>query len=90
MAIWRPSSDSGWRVVKTDNGIGACGARIVKASEFKATCLKLMDEVANSGEEIVITKNSRPVSRLADRRRAGRQAAGACRRLAASPPCRQG
>ncbi len=38
--------------------------RTVTASEFKATCLKLMDEVAESGEEIVITKNGRPVSRL--------------------------
>lgn len=41
------------------------GPRTIKASEFKATCLKLMDEVAESGEEIVITKNGRPVSRLA-------------------------
>ena len=39
-------------------------ARTIKASEFKAKCLKLMDEVAESGEEIVITKNGRPVSRL--------------------------
>ena len=38
--------------------------RTMKASEFKAKCLKLMDEVADSGEEIVITKNGRPVSRL--------------------------
>ncbi len=38
--------------------------RVFKASEFKAKCLKLMDEVAESGEEIVITKNGRPVSRL--------------------------
>lgn len=36
----------------------------IKASEFKAKCLKLMDEVAASGEAIVITKNGRPVSRL--------------------------
>jgi prevent-host-death family protein len=40
------------------------GGRTIKASDFKATCLKLMDEVAESGEEIVITKNGRPVSRL--------------------------
>ena len=40
-------------------------AKTIKASEFKAKCLKLMDEVAESGEEIVITKNGRPVSRLA-------------------------
>ena len=38
--------------------------RIMKASEFKAKCLKLMDEVADTGEEIVITKNGKPVSRL--------------------------
>ena len=40
------------------------GARIIKASEFKAKCLKLMNEVAESGAEYVITKNGRPVSRL--------------------------
>ena len=39
-------------------------SRTIKASEFKAKCLKLMDEVADNGNEIVITKNGRPVSRL--------------------------
>ena len=39
--------------------------RTIKASEFKAKCLKLMDEVAETGESIVVTKNGRPVSRLA-------------------------
>lgn len=48
----------------TDSG-KQIGTRTIKASEFKAKCLKLMDEVAESGEEIVITKNGRPVSRLA-------------------------
>jgi prevent-host-death family protein len=38
--------------------------RRMKASEFKAKCLKLMDEIAESGESVVITKNGRPVSRL--------------------------
>ena len=38
--------------------------RTMKASEFKAKCLKLMDEVAEQGGQIVITKNGRPVSRL--------------------------
>ena len=38
--------------------------RTVKASTFKAQCLRLMDEVAESGEELVITKHGRPVSRL--------------------------
>ena len=40
------------------------GPRTIKASEFKAKCLKLMDEVAETGEEIVITKNGRPTARL--------------------------
>ena len=40
------------------------GAKTIKASEFKARCLKLMNEVAESGAEYVITKNGRPVSRL--------------------------
>ena len=38
--------------------------RTMKASEFKAKCLQLMDEVADGGGEIVITKNGKPVSRL--------------------------
>ena len=38
--------------------------RTMEASEFKAKCLKLMDEVAESGEEIVITKNGRPTAKL--------------------------
>ena len=37
---------------------------MIKASEFKAKCLKLMDEVAANGEEIVITKNGKPVAKL--------------------------
>ena len=45
-------------------GKKVAGARTIKASEFKAKCLKLMDEVAESGEEIVITKHGRPVSKL--------------------------
>ena len=48
----------------TTESTGKPGPRTIKASEFKARCLKLMDEVAESGEEIVITKNGRPVSRL--------------------------
>ena len=38
--------------------------KTMKASQFKATCLALMDEIATTGEEIVITKNGRPVSKL--------------------------
>jgi prevent-host-death family protein len=36
----------------------------VKASEFKAKCLHFMDEVNETGEGIVITKNGKPVSIL--------------------------
>ncbi len=36
----------------------------MKASEFKAKCLHLMDEVNRTGEEIEITKNGKPVSIL--------------------------
>jgi prevent-host-death family protein len=36
----------------------------IKASEFKAKCLYFMDEVNQTGEGIVITKNGRPVSIL--------------------------
>ena len=39
--------------------------KTIKAGEFKAKCLKLMDEVAETGESIVITKNGTPVARLA-------------------------
>jgi len=39
--------------------------RLVKAGEFKARCLELMDQVAMSGRAIVITKRGQPVAQLA-------------------------
>ena len=36
----------------------------INASEFKAKCLHIMDEVNQTGEEIVITKNGKPVAIL--------------------------
>ena len=36
-------------------------ARTITASEFKAKCLKLMDEVNESGETLAVTKNGKPV-----------------------------
>ncbi len=36
----------------------------IKASEFKAKCLHFMDEVNQTGEEIIITKHGKPVSIL--------------------------
>ena len=38
--------------------------RTIKASEFKAKCLKIMDEVAATGETVLITKNGVPVAEL--------------------------
>lgn len=36
----------------------------MKASEFKAKALSVMDEVSRTGEPVIITKNGRPVARL--------------------------
>ncbi|MDP2809459.1 MAG: type II toxin-antitoxin system Phd/YefM family antitoxin [Rhodocyclaceae bacterium] len=38
--------------------------QVIQASEFKAKCLALMDEVARTGEGILITKNGKPVAEL--------------------------
>ena len=36
----------------------------MSATEFKARCYRLMDEVGETGREIVITKRGKPVARL--------------------------
>lgn len=33
----------------------------IQASKFKARCLALMDQVARTGETILVTKNGKPV-----------------------------
>lgn len=38
--------------------------RVLSAAEFKARCLELMDEVAATGELIVVTKRGKPVAQL--------------------------
>ncbi len=38
--------------------------KTVKASEFKAKCLKIMDEVAATGEPVAITKHGVTVAHL--------------------------
>ncbi len=48
----------------TDYGHKMKKSREIPAGEFKAKCLKLMDEVAATGEELVITKRGKPVARL--------------------------
>jgi prevent-host-death family protein len=44
-------------------------ARIMSATEFKAKCLGLLDEVQERGETITITKRGRPVAVLGPPRR---------------------
>jgi prevent-host-death family protein len=43
-------------------------SRHIKASEFKAKCLALMDEVARTGAAVIITKNGKPVAELVPHR----------------------
>jgi prevent-host-death family protein len=38
--------------------------RTVPAGEFKARCLDLLDQVAESGTELIVTKRGRPVARV--------------------------
>jgi prevent-host-death family protein len=38
--------------------------REIRASEFRAKCLAILDEVERTGEEIVILKRGRPVARV--------------------------
>ena len=40
------------------------GMQTYKASEFKAKCLKIMDEIAESGEVVVVTKRGVPVVKV--------------------------
>lgn len=36
----------------------------VSATEFKQSCLSLLDHVAETGEEIIVTKHGKPVARV--------------------------
>jgi prevent-host-death family protein len=38
--------------------------RTIAASRFKAECLALLDHVAATGEELVVTKRGKPVARV--------------------------
>ena len=52
--------------------------QVVSSVLFKAQCLKLLDQVKESGREVVVTKKGVPVARLVpitSRRRYGRVAA---------------
>jgi prevent-host-death family protein len=48
-----------------DNVYGILGLmKTVPAGEFKQTCLRLLDEVQETHEPLVITKRGRPVAQL--------------------------
>ena len=36
----------------------------LSAAAFKATCLEVLDTVAETGQEVVVTKRGRPVARV--------------------------
>ena len=40
----------------------------IQASEFRAKCSKIMDDVARSGDAVVITKNGKPIRKLVPHR----------------------
>ena len=58
------------------DGDSATGEWTMTATEFRAKCLGLIDEVAETGREIVITKRGRPVARLVPYRRKPRSLFG--------------
>jgi prevent-host-death family protein len=51
-------------------------ARTIKAAEFKAKCLALVDEVERTGQPVVITKNGKPVAELVPHRPRKKNARG--------------
>ena len=64
MVIMDNRSDRSIRAHGTANQALENNMQTMKASEFKAKCLRLMDEINRTGEEITITKNGKPVSIL--------------------------
>lgn len=50
-------------------GRTVAGERTMSATEFRARCYRLLDEVAETTREIVITKRGKPVARLVPVRR---------------------
>ena len=50
--------------MNTNKQQAAAAPNVVETSDFEATCLQVVDRVAETGEEIVISRNGRPVARL--------------------------
>ena len=38
--------------------------RVITASEFEEHCLEIFDEVADTGQEVIITKDRKPVAKV--------------------------
>ena len=55
--------------------------QFINALEFKAKCLHLVDIVNESGKEIVITKNGKPVSKLVPSSRKRYTGTSPCRKI---------
>lgn len=55
-----------WRTVNNGHNIMTMKkiSREIPAGQFKATCLALLDRVAETGESFVVTKRGRPVARV--------------------------
>jgi prevent-host-death family protein len=51
-------------------------SRVIKASEFKAKCLGLLDEVERTGDRLVITKKGKPIADVVPHRPAKRNFIG--------------
>ncbi len=56
----------------------ASNERTVPAGEFKTNCLRMMDEVHETGAEIVVTKHRRPVVRISAVREERPRLVGSC------------
>lgn len=50
--------------IVTDHGHIMTDERRIPAGEFTAKCLKLIDEVRDTGEALIITKHGKPVAKL--------------------------
>lgn len=48
----------------SDHGSKAVKSTTIPAGEFKAKCLKLLDEVAEKRQTLVITKRGKPVAEV--------------------------
>lgn len=53
----------------SDHGHNNGHMKTIQASKFKAQCLSLMDEVAATGEALLVTKNGQPIAELHPHRR---------------------